>query len=106
MDDEDLFLLSILQLLFILSLLQRRQRSKLWLNRRWWVRPVNAARPLYGDFEHLFHDLKYNDPDLFFRYMRMRKETFNHLLQMIKPFLTKSNHRALNAEQRLATTLR
>jgi len=70
------------------------------------VRPINVARPIYGDFEHLFQELKSNDADIFFRYVRMTKETFNLLLQMTKPFLTKMSKRAFSPEQRLAITLR
>ncbi|EZA62957.1 hypothetical protein X777_11973 [Ooceraea biroi] len=36
----------------------------------------------------------------------MTKETFSHLLQMTKPFLTKTSKRAFSPEQRLAITLR
>ncbi|XP_029162074.1 protein ALP1-like [Nylanderia fulva] len=103
--EEDFLILSFLQLCLLL-LLEERNRKKRWLNRRWWVRPINVARPLYGDFEHLFNELKYNDIDVFFRYARMRKETFNHLLQMTKPFLTKLSKRAFSPEQRLIITLR
>ncbi|XP_018376592.1 PREDICTED: uncharacterized protein LOC108769870 [Trachymyrmex cornetzi] len=106
MDDEDIFLLSVLQLLCLLSLLQRRERSKRWLHRRWWVRPINVARPVYGDFQHLFQELKYDDPDIFYRYVRMKKEIFNLLLKMTSPFLTKLSKRAFSPEQRLAMTLR
>lgn len=70
------------------------------------VRPINLKRPWYGDYEHLFHELKYDDPDMFFRYVRMTKETFHLLLNMTKPFLTKANKRAFSPEQRLTITLR
>lgn len=105
MDNEDFLILSFLQLC-LLVLLRKRNRGKRWLNRRWWVRPINVARPIYGDFEHLFRELKYDDVDIFLRYVRMRKETFDHLLQMTQPFLTKLSKRASNPEQRLAITLR
>lgn len=105
MDDEDFLILSFLQLC-LLALLQKRNRSKRWLNRRWWVRPINVARPIYGDFEHLFHEIKYDDMDIFLRYIRMRKETFDHLLQMTQLFLIKLSKRAFSPEQRLAITLR
>jgi len=105
MDDEDFLIMCILQLC-LLALWQRRERSKNWLNRRWWVRPINVARPIYDDFEHLFQELKYNDADIFFRYVRMTKETFSLLLQMTKIFLTKLSKRAFSPEQRLIITLR
>ncbi|XP_025264284.1 uncharacterized protein LOC112638008 [Camponotus floridanus] len=46
------------------------------------------------------------DPYMFFRYTRMSVNVFNHLLEIMKPFLTKKSHRALVPEQRLALTLR
>lgn len=105
LSDEDFLLLCLLQLC-LLALLQERNRRIRWLNRRWWVRPINVARPTYGDYEHLFHELKYNDVDIFFRYVRMKKETFNHLLQITKPFLIKSSKRAFSPEQQLIISLR
>lgn len=105
MGDEDFLILSLLQLC-LLSSMQKINQRKRWLNRRWWVRPINVARPMYGDFEHLFQELKYTDIDIFFRYVRMKKKIFNHLLQMTKPFLTKLSKRALSPEQRLTITLR
>ncbi|XP_050457322.1 uncharacterized protein LOC126854518 [Cataglyphis hispanica] len=92
--------------LCLLALLKKRKRRKRWLNRRWWVRPINVVRSIYGDYEHLFQEIKYNDPIIFCRYTRMREETFKLLLQMTRPFLTKSNHRAFSPEQRLIITLR
>lgn len=103
--NDDFLILSFLQLC-LLALLQKRNRKKRWLRRRWWVRPINVARPMYGDYEHLFHELKYNDPDIFFRFVRMREETFSLLLEMTKPFLTKLSKRAFSSEQRLIITLR
>lgn len=70
------------------------------------MRPINVARPMYEDYEHLFHELKYNDPDIIFRFVRMREETFNFLLEMTKPFLTKLSKRAFSPKQRLTITLR
>lgn len=104
-ENDDVLILFVLQLC-LLALLKRKKRSKRWLNWRWWVRPINVVRPIYGDYEHLFQEMKYNDPSIFFRYTRMREETFRLLLQLTRPFLTKSNHRAFSPEQRLIITLR
>lgn len=102
--DDDVLILSCLQLC-LLALLQKRNEKRTY-NRRWWVRPINIARPIYGDYEHLFNEIKHDDPDIFSRYVRMRKETFYHLVQMTTPFLTKVSKRAFSPEQRLAITLR
>ncbi|XP_067209497.1 uncharacterized protein [Linepithema humile] len=105
MEDDEFLILSVLELC-LLALLREKKRRKRWSNRRWWVRPINIARPIFGDYEHLFYELKNNDADIFFRYVRMRKETFYQLLQMTKPFLIKVSKRAFNPEQRLIITLR
>lgn len=103
MNDDD-FILIVLQLC-LLALFKKKKRSKRWINRRWWVRPINVVRSIHGDYEHLFQEMKH-DPCIFFRYTRMREETFKLLLEMTRSFLTKSNHRAFSPEQRLIITLR
>ncbi|XP_032668398.1 protein ANTAGONIST OF LIKE HETEROCHROMATIN PROTEIN 1-like [Odontomachus brunneus] len=98
-------------IIFILLILNtdlivlRRKRSQKWLNRQWWVRPINHRRLNLGDFCHLFQEMK-SDPQMFFRYTRMTFPIFNKLLEKAKPFLTKKSHRALVPEERLAITLR
>lgn len=86
--------------------LWKKKKAKRWVNRRWWVRPINLKRGEYGDFVTLFAELK-EDADLFFRYTRMDVDTFYELLQMIKPYLQKrSQRKPICPEQRLAITLR
>jgi len=82
--------------------LRKRKRNN---NKRLWVRPINVRRPLFGDFEHLFQELK-NDEIMFFKYTRMNINIFNKLLNMLEPHLQKKNWRALPAEQRLIIMLR
>lgn len=69
------------------------------------MRLINIRRPIQEDFDHLLQEMK-TDPYMFFRYTRMSVKVFNHLLKIMKPFLTKKSHRALVPEQRLALTLR
>lgn len=84
----------------------RKKKTKCWINRRWWVRPINVRRGEYGDFVTLFTELK-EDADLFFRYTRMDVDTFYELLEMVRPYLQKtSNRKPICPEQRLAITLR
>ncbi|XP_018404196.1 PREDICTED: uncharacterized protein LOC108780842, partial [Cyphomyrmex costatus] len=86
--------------------MRRKKKNKYWINRRWWVRPINVKRSEYGDFATLFAELK-EDADLFFRYTRMNVDIFNELLQMIRPYLQKTSLRTpICPEQRLAITLR
>lgn len=104
MDSED-EILAVLLMLIISSYIMKKRRSFRWINREYWVRPINMRRPYQGDFYQLFQELK-NDPEMFFRYTRMSVCIFNQLLEMMRSFLTKRNYRALIYEQRLAITLR
>ncbi|XP_024892103.1 uncharacterized protein LOC112467643 [Temnothorax curvispinosus] len=83
----------------------KKRISFRWVNRQYWVRPINVRRPDQGDFNHLLQEVK-NDPFMFFRNTRMFLCIFNQLLEMMTPFLVKKSHRALIPEQRLALTLR
>lgn len=110
MDDhfeDDLLYLAAMQV-FGLGLynMWRKKKAKYWINRRWWVRSINVRRDEYGDFVTLFTELK-EDADLFFRYTRMDVDTFNELLQMVRPYLQKrSMRKPICPEQWLAITLR
>jgi len=66
--------------------------------KRLWVRSINVRQPLFGDFQHLFQELK-EDDIMFFKYTRMNLFTFNKLLDILRSHLEKRNWRALSAEQ-------
>lgn len=104
MDNEEELFMGILILTAGYLVLKKKKSAK-WLNRQWWVRPINCNRPAQGDFLHLLQEMK-DDPVTFFRYTRMTLPIFMRLLEMVRPYLTKANHRALVPEQRLAITLR
>jgi len=97
----------IFQLMGGLIILQKnkKQKHKLWKNRRWWVRPMNLLRDDLH-FSTFVEELK-NDADLFFRYTRMTLEIYNNLLEKLSPFLVKTSFRKpLTPEQRFLITLR
>ncbi|XP_024883031.1 uncharacterized protein LOC112461855 [Temnothorax curvispinosus] len=104
MDDIELFYIYHWMAAYILSR-RRRNYSKRWVNRRWWVRNINKNRNQQGDFNALFQELK-DDTEMFFRYTRMSVNVFYLLLELVEPFLRKNNWRALCPEQRLSLTLR
>ena len=81
--------------------------KKRWLNRRWYMRPINTQRQEHGFHYTLFQGIKL-DPTMFFRYTRMDLQTFNYLLELTEPRLAKKPTRLdiISAEQRLAFTLR
>ncbi|XP_025157678.1 uncharacterized protein LOC112588024 isoform X2 [Harpegnathos saltator] len=87
--------------IFGLYAIWKRRKRKRWINRRWWVGPINTRREEYGDFTTLLAELK-EDRDLFFRYTRMDVETFYELLEMVRPYLQKNSLREpICPEQRL-----
>jgi len=36
----------------------KRQTFFRWINRKYWVRPINIRRPMQGDFDHLLQEMK------------------------------------------------
>ncbi|XP_011884125.1 PREDICTED: putative nuclease HARBI1 [Vollenhovia emeryi] len=108
MENEELMLFICTMQVTVLALYTawKAERGKRWKNRRWWVRPINTRRKVYGDFATLFSELK-EDVDLFFRYTRMDVSTFYELLRLVSPYLQKRSMRpSISPEQRLAITLR
>ena len=39
----------------------------------------------YGEYHNLVQEMRLSDPESHFRYFRMSKERFDHLLQMVCP---------------------
>lgn len=77
--------------------------------RRQGVHETNKERQIYGEYHHLFLNLKDNHPDRFFQYTRMTKETFDYILEKIEWRLVKTWcnwHRPILPEERLVVTLR
>ncbi|XP_066589329.1 uncharacterized protein [Prorops nasuta] len=97
-------------LLLIVTILlhcNKKKKHKRWANRRWHVRPINQKRKDQGEYYNLFKELERSkDDSMFFEYTRMSMRHFEKLLHFLSPSLTKKNHRALNAEQKLIIALR
>jgi len=64
-----------------------RRRRRPYRPRQVWVRPWNTAarRLLYGDWDNLIPQLREEDPDSFFNYMRMRPELFDEICHRVRP---------------------
>ena len=96
-----------LQFLIQLQQLRRLRRAKV-KKRRCWVREIFQSRAGYGAFETLFNALR-NDRELFFRYIRMTPERFDHLLSLVKEQIEKKDtcfRKSIPAAARLVITLR
>lgn len=93
-----------LYLLYLLYL-RRKKRSVM---KRFWVHPIIKVRYLDGVYYNLFEKLT-DDPDMFFNYFRMSKDTFDYLLMNLIENIRKqdTNFRmAIPPEEMLAVTLR
>lgn len=76
--------------------------------RRFGVHPINRARTEFGEFHHLYPQLR-QDPDKFFSYLRMSIESFDLLLSKVQFQLTKqvtNFRRPIPPAERLIVTLR
>lgn len=84
-----------------------RERQQMRDRRSVWVHELYTKRDTLGEFHHLFEDL-IQHPDKFFKYFRMKMDTFYYILDAIRYELTKTNNfrKTIPAEERLAVTLR
>lgn len=73
------------------------------------IHPINLERKEYGEYHHLFKELK-RDDRRFFQYTRMTQETFTYNFKIIEPLLTKNwcnlHRQPTLPEERLVITLR
>lgn len=85
-------------------LISRKPRRK---KRTIWTKKWLQERESYGDMVLLRH-VK-NAPDDWRNYLRMDESTFQHLLNMVKPFIAKQDthmRTSISPEERLSATLR
>ncbi|CAJ0947544.1 unnamed protein product [Ranitomeya imitator] len=77
-------------------------------SRRMWVHPLLTKRLTKGHFHRLYTALQ-EHPDKFYLYCRMSIQTFDRLLEILRPGITFQDTRlrkAISAEERLLLTLR
>ncbi|XP_049520516.1 putative nuclease HARBI1 [Dermacentor silvarum] len=89
-----------------LILLVRRLRKK--RKRTMYIRELFDKRPQLGDYHQLVQELRQVDPEYHFKYFRMTKAKFDHLLSLVyERILHAPNHRRpIRPAERLAVTLR
>ena len=69
---------------------------------------INSRRDSFGEFHNLLDDLL-KDEEMFWRYFRMRSDTFKYILELIRTSIKKQNtnfQRSISLEERLMVTLR
>ncbi|KAK3919919.1 LOW QUALITY PROTEIN: Protein ANTAGONIST OF LIKE HETEROCHROMATIN PROTEIN 1 [Frankliniella fusca] len=75
--------------------------------RRWHVRPMLRERKIFGAWYSLIPTLREHDPDEYFNFLRMTPESFDWLLELVSPALTKKSIReSISPGERLTVTLR
>ncbi|KAJ8681282.1 hypothetical protein QAD02_017069 [Eretmocerus hayati] len=92
-------------LLLLLLYAQYRTEHGRWLTRECHTRPMNRNRTLLGEYYTTFWELR-EDPAKFHTRYRMRVETYDHLLSLLLPRLTKNHPSALPPGLRLNICLR
>ncbi|KAE8737667.1 hypothetical protein FOCC_FOCC016865 [Frankliniella occidentalis] len=82
--------------------------AKRRMKRRWWVRPIFADRKMAGAWFSLIPVMKEFDAEVYFNFLRMTPDSFDWLLELIGPVISKSCDRreVISAGERLAITLR
>ncbi|KAH7935501.1 hypothetical protein HPB52_009262 [Rhipicephalus sanguineus] len=104
---EEEEILTVLMCSAIVSALAERKPSK--KNRWWWVRPSLRSRDVAGHASRLLPDLRSHDEEYFRDFLRMPPRTFDTLLELLRPAISKqdTNYRpAISAHDRLAMTIR
>ena len=87
---------------------KRRQKAKAKTKRKFWIYSLNVERFLLGAYHSTFLLARENDCFIFFKYIRMSPDWFDHLLRLIQP-KTEKEYKVrpqISAEERLAATLR
>ncbi len=69
-------------LLLVLAI-RRRRRMRRKRCRRIWIRPIFAKRKQQGEYHNLLQEMRLSDPESHFRYLRMSRERFDALLEMV-----------------------
>ena len=93
----------------VMRIQRKRKLYKKKQIKRFWRRSIFRDRKLYSEYYHLYQTLRDSDREFHYRYIRMSKERFDHLLSLIREKVTKKQTKMgepISAEERLVITLR
>ena len=95
----------------IALMMERRRRMlvKKKQVKRFWRRGIFRDRKIQSEYYNLYQTLRDTDREFHYRYLRMSKERYDHLLGLICKKITKKDtvmREAITAEERLVITLR
>ena len=72
-----------LELLLHLAYYRSRLRKRRKQRKMFWIRPIFTRRREQGEYHNLLQEMRLSDPDSHFRYLRMSRERFDSLLEMV-----------------------
>ena len=101
--DSTYYLISIISIIIISILITRRKNKRVWIGK--WI----ENRTKFGVYHQLLKKLDKQGAKNFKNFLRMDRSAFNKLIDLIRPWIEKSNTNFRNAipiEERLAITLR
>lgn len=99
-------------LLLVLLYIRRRNKRNNILNkqkRRYWVHPILQFKQRQGDWHNLVNEMRLQDEETYFNYMRMTPNMFDYILSKVGPLIQKitTNWRVpIPAAARLSMTIR
>ena len=102
----DSFIMDVVEVACVVAVLLKNRKEK--RRRKYWVHPVISHRLLKGQFYTLYEGLRAY-PEKFSNYFRMTCGSFDELLTILGPALSRQNtnmRKCVPAEERLAVTLR
>ena len=88
---------------------RRRRLFKRKQIKRFWTRGIFRNRKLHSEYYTLYLDLRENDREFHYRYLRMSKEHFGHLLSLVRDGITKKDthlRESITAEERRITSVK
>lgn len=90
-------------------ILRRRMGRNRQRPRRIWCRSWLQRRRTRSCYNTLVQELEVEDTNEYKNFMRMTKQTFDTLLEKVRPYIEKQDthmRKSISAEERLAVTLR
>ena len=97
------------EILLLLLLMRRRRRRLRAAQRNSWSKNWISRREMQGVHSNLFRELKVEDPEQFRQYHRLSRESFNEILAIVSPLISKQDthlRMAIAPSERLSVTLR
>ncbi|CAI6350554.1 unnamed protein product [Macrosiphum euphorbiae] len=94
--------------LVAIALALEEDEKKKTTKRKYAVHPLNGERRRKGQFQQIYGDLR-QYPEKFFSFYRMSTQTFDEMLSIVKPNLSKLDNiknDTITPEERLTITLK